>query len=149
MVLLNFWATWCSACLTEIPDLVELQKRYTNRLVVIGISLDGVPDEHGHVGGMEGSDAADAHSQDGLKPEEGPHGPTLAKIQANVTRVAKARGITYQVWLDPKNTVGSRFNGGELPTNVLIDPAGNVRRRFIGTRSLAAWEGMIAELTPQ
>jgi thiol-disulfide isomerase/thioredoxin len=147
MVVLNFWATWCSACLTEIPDLVELQKRYTNRLAIIGISLDGVPDDHGHVGGTEGADSAEDHRENAPSRMENPPGPSLSKIQTNVARVAKARGITYRVLLDPGNTVGSRFNGGELPTNVLIDPAGNVRRRFIGTRSLAAWEGMIAEMS--
>src|SRR4051812_21191801 len=28
VVLVNFWATWCSPCREEIPDLVNLQKKY-------------------------------------------------------------------------------------------------------------------------
>ena len=55
------------------------------------------------------------------------------------------RGINYPVLLDEKNTVGSRFNGGELPTTVIIDAQGRIRRRFIGTRSLPVFEAMIAE----
>jgi hypothetical protein len=43
--------------------------------------------------------------------------------------------------------VGGRFNGGELPTTVLVDPQGNVRRRFVGARALPVFEAMLAEIT--
>jgi thiol-disulfide isomerase/thioredoxin len=40
-VLVNFWATWCSPCLTEIPDLIALHKAHKDKdLVVIGMALD-------------------------------------------------------------------------------------------------------------
>jgi cytochrome c biogenesis protein CcmG, thiol:disulfide interchange protein DsbE len=40
VVFLNFWATWCGPCRLEIPDLVDLQKRYSDRLQVIGLNVD-------------------------------------------------------------------------------------------------------------
>ncbi len=41
VVLLDFWATWCGPCRTEVPEFVKLQKKYGARgLQVIGISLD-------------------------------------------------------------------------------------------------------------
>lgn len=40
IVIVDFWATWCPPCRKGIPDLVELQKEYKDKLVVIGISLD-------------------------------------------------------------------------------------------------------------
>jgi hypothetical protein len=52
--------------------------------------------------------------------------------------------------MDESNEVGGRFNGGELPTTVLIDPQGNVHRRFVGARALPVFEAMLAEvLQPQ
>jgi len=38
VVLVNFWATWCVPCRTEIPDLIKLQRRYRNSLQIIGIT---------------------------------------------------------------------------------------------------------------
>src|SRR5262249_38542868 len=40
IVLLNFWATWCGPCRAEIPDLVELQKKYKDQLQIIALATD-------------------------------------------------------------------------------------------------------------
>jgi|SRR5579859_2762770 len=46
IVLLNFWATWCEPCLTEMPTFVEWQKQYGSRnFQVIGISMDDAAPE--------------------------------------------------------------------------------------------------------
>jgi cytochrome c biogenesis protein CcmG/thiol:disulfide interchange protein DsbE len=38
VVLIDFWATWCPPCRKGIPELNELQKKFKDDLVVIGIS---------------------------------------------------------------------------------------------------------------
>jgi thiol-disulfide isomerase/thioredoxin len=43
VVVVNFWATWCAPCRAEIPDLVALQDKYRDHLVVVGISEDEGP----------------------------------------------------------------------------------------------------------
>jgi thiol-disulfide isomerase/thioredoxin len=45
VVLINFWATWCAPCRAEIPDLIALQEKYRNQLLIVGISEDDVAPE--------------------------------------------------------------------------------------------------------
>jgi peroxiredoxin len=45
LVILNFWATWCTPCTAEMPSLEALWREYRGRgLVVVGVSVDrGAP----------------------------------------------------------------------------------------------------------
>ena len=45
LVVLNFWATWCTPCTVEMPTLEALWRAYRERgLVVLGVSVDrGAP----------------------------------------------------------------------------------------------------------
>ena len=40
IVVLDFWATWCEACISEIPEFNKLEKEYSTRGVrVIGLAV--------------------------------------------------------------------------------------------------------------
>jgi len=41
VVIVNFWATWCAACVEEMPSLNRLYRQFRDRgLVVLGVSVD-------------------------------------------------------------------------------------------------------------
>jgi peroxiredoxin len=41
VVLINFWATWCTPCVEEMPMLSRLQEQFADqRMQVVGIALD-------------------------------------------------------------------------------------------------------------
>ncbi len=45
-LLLNFWATYCGPCKTEIPIFVEMVEKYREqKLAILGISIDDSPED--------------------------------------------------------------------------------------------------------
>jgi cytochrome c biogenesis protein CcmG, thiol:disulfide interchange protein DsbE len=45
VVLLDFWATWCEPCREEIPQFIDLQKKYgPEGLQIIGVAMDDTPE---------------------------------------------------------------------------------------------------------
>lgn len=47
VVVVNFWAAWCTPCTAEVPQFITLQQKYQNQgLEIIGISID---DEDGEL----------------------------------------------------------------------------------------------------
>ena len=47
--LVNFWATWCGPCVTEFPDLVEINRMYRNRDFEFVAVAANYPDEQPEV----------------------------------------------------------------------------------------------------
>jgi thiol-disulfide isomerase/thioredoxin len=44
VILLDFWATWCAPCRKQIPEFIDLYKRYKSRgVIVLGVSVDESP----------------------------------------------------------------------------------------------------------
>lgn len=45
VTLVNFWATWCEACMVEMPSIVKLQQAYRGKgFRVVAIDLDEKPE---------------------------------------------------------------------------------------------------------
>ncbi len=47
VVILDFWATWCSPCIKEIPNLKKIYSEFkNNEFEIISIALERKPKEH-------------------------------------------------------------------------------------------------------
>ncbi len=94
-VLLDFWATWCSICLSEIPRVNAIAARYgaDGKLVVVGVSSDA----------LTGQKAPESAVRD----------------------VARQKGIRYPVLYDrPQGSLTERFGVEAWPGRILIGADG-------------------------
>lgn len=105
VVLVNFWATWCSPCRVEIPWLIEFQEKYADRgFTVLGVAMDD-----------EGRTAVEPYVE-------------RERFELNGRQVA----INYPIVIGGE-AVERQFDGLiGLPTSILIARDGTRVKRVIG-----------------
>lgn len=95
-VFLNFWATWCPPCRSEMPEIQELYEAYgenEGELIVLGVAAPGI--------GQEGD-------------------------SAYVTDFLAENGYTFPVVMDETGAVFWSYGIQAYPTTFMIDKEGNV-----------------------
>lgn len=85
-VLIDFWATWCGPCRAGIPGLNAMQKKFADKLIIIGISDEPL---------------AKVKSFDNPKIEYS-NGVDTKKTMSGFLEV---RGIPHMILIDPNGIV--------------------------------------------
>ena len=106
VVLVNFWATWCSPCREEIPWLISFQSQYANQgFTILGVAMD----------------------DDGKKVVD----PFVEKTEFPLDG-GKEATMNYPIMLG-NDALAEKFGGLiGLPTSVLISRDGKMVKRYIG-----------------
>lgn len=122
LTLVNIFATWCSPCVAEIPDLEKLRQTMAdqeNKVNVIGIVLDGL-------------DAEGEIDQESIEK---------AKLLAEKT------GAAYPFLVPDTSYMNGHLAGIEvIPQTFFVDKNGYiVGKTYIGRKSLEDWEAVVTE----
>ena len=120
LTMINVWATYCSPCISEMPDLGDIAQEYADLgLQIIGLVSD-VRNADGSVSDSQVQLAADIAAETGadylhLVPDE-----SLSSLMGQITAV---------------------------PTTFFVDEVGNqVGGTYLGARSLYDWTDVIDQL---
>jgi thiol-disulfide isomerase/thioredoxin len=108
VVLVNLWATWCTPCLREIPDLLALEAELSGEeFRLLAVSMD------------------DAYSKDWVSEFKAKHFPTLRSfINAELDMDTLVSGID-PVWNET------------LPTSYVLNREGEVVQKIQGKKPIA------------
>lgn len=96
-VFLNFWATWCGPCRSEMPDIQKLYETYEtegdNAVIILGVAAPGLGQE---------------------------------KDEAGIKAFLDENGYTYPTLMDTTGDLFSEYGISSFPTTFMIDREGNV-----------------------
>lgn len=96
-VFLNFWATWCGPCRSEMPDIQNLYETYDtegdNAVIILGVAAPGLGQE---------------------------------KDEAGIKAFLDENGYTYPTLMDTTGDLFSEYVISSFPTTFMIDREGNV-----------------------
>lgn len=115
-IFLNFWATWCSPCKAELPEIQQLYDSYSREgedaLIVLGVA----------------------------GPEMGREGTV-----EDITAFLEDNGYTYPVLMDTDWSLFYGYGISSFPTTFMIDRDGNIFGYLTGQMSYEIMEDIVAQ----
>lgn len=96
VILLNFWATWCSNCVKEMPAIEKLYEEYGNQVVIIGVNV-----------------GEDKSTVDAFIDTKNYTLPIAYDTESNISNLYPSAGIPYTVIIGKDGLVTETFLGAK------------------------------------
>lgn len=114
LTMVNVFTTWCSPCVSEMPDLEQLHQQVADQGVnVVGVVLDAVDEK----------------------------GQPLPDVVEQAKKLVETTGVTYSVLLPDSTFMNGRLSGiDSVPLTFFVDKNGNyVGDDCVGSDALDGW----------
>jgi peroxiredoxin len=112
VVLVNFWATWCKPCTTEMPAMQSIYDRLHDKGFVV-LAINELED--------------DAKVREHIKQ----HGHTFPVLMDRDNKVANQFGVfglPVSVFIDERGVVQEYIKGGLLTEQVILDTVARIQK---------------------
>ncbi len=112
VVLVNFWATWCKPCTTEMPAMQTTYDKLQQKGFIV-LAINELEDE--------------AKVRDHIKQ----HGHTFPVLMDRDNKVANQFGVfglPVSVFIDEKGVVREYIKGGLLTEQVILDTVARIQK---------------------
>lgn len=96
VILLNFWATWCSNCVKEMPAIEKLYEEYGDQIVIVGVNVG------------EDEDTIDTFIE-----AKNYSFPVVCDTESNISNLYPSAGIPYTVIVGKDGLVTETFLGAK------------------------------------
>ena len=113
VVLVNFWATWCKPCTTEMPAMQATYEKLKDKGFVV-LAVNELED--------------DAKVRDHIKQ----HGHTFPVLMDRDNKVANQFGVfglPVSVFIDEKGVVQEYVKGGLLTEQLILDTVAKIQKQ--------------------
>lgn len=113
VVLVNFWATWCKPCTTEMPAMQTIYDKLREKGFVV-LAINELEDE--------------SKVREHIKQ----HGHTFPVLMDRDNKVANQFGVfglPVSVFIDEKGTVQEYIKGGLLTEQVILDVVTRIQKQ--------------------
>lgn len=119
IVVVDLWSTWCEPCLREFPHLVELQKKYPEKVVCVSFNVN-----------YDGSKNSPPESNSEELME------FYSKQKANIVNIISST---------PDEKIYERLNLAAIPATYVYGPDGTLKKRFDNEKQEYGKEGFTYE----
>ncbi len=111
LIILDFWATWCSVCIKGFPRIDSMQQLFKNELQVILVNQKGSGNTKKDI---------DLFFSKRLKPDQTPYRFTSIIMDSILEKFFPHAGVPHYVWLNAEGRVLATTATNEInQTNIL------------------------------
>jgi len=91
LLILDFWSTWCTSCIAKFPELVSIQKKFGDKVMILPVGFDAY---------REGSIKAFLTKRNSEKKPINLPSALQKDSDTLLMKLIPFRGLPHEVWID-------------------------------------------------